>query len=128
MTEVDKLISIDLKSRLPVYEQIKNQIMTLIQLGILKTDEQLPSIRALSSETKVNVNTVKRAIQELEEMGVIYSVPGKGSFVSENAFANTRIKEKALDEINHTIVSSIPKGVTKDDVLEIIEKIFTEAK
>lgn len=122
------MISIDLKSRLPVYEQIKNQIMTLIQLGILKTDEQLPSIRALSSETKVNVNTVKRAIQELEEMGVIYSVPGKGSFVSENAFSNTRIKEKALDEINHTIVSSIPKGVTKDDVLELIEKIFTEAK
>lgn len=120
------MISIDYKSRLPVYEQIKNQIMTLIQLGILKTDEQLPSIRALSSETKVNVNTVKRAIQELEEMGVVYSVPGKGSFVSENAFSNARIKEKALDEINHAVVSAIPKGITKEDVLEIIDKIFKE--
>lgn len=120
------MISIDYKSRLPVYEQIKNQLMTLIQLGILKADEQLPSIRALSSETKVNVNTVKRAIQELEEMGVIYSVPGKGSFVSENAFKNTRIKEKALDEISHAIVSAIPKGIKKEDVLEIMEKIFTE--
>ncbi len=120
------MISIDYKSRLPVYEQIKNQIMTLIQLGILKKDEQLPSIRALSSETKVNVNTVKRAIQELEDMGVIYSVPGKGSFVSEDAFKNTRIKEKALDEIKHTIVSSIPKGITKEDVLDLIETIFLE--
>ncbi|MBQ7957049.1 MAG: GntR family transcriptional regulator [Clostridia bacterium] len=120
------MISIDYKSRLPVYEQIKNQIMTLIQLGILKTDDQLPSIRALSSETKVNVNTVKRAIQELEEMGVIYSVPGKGSFVSENAFSNARIKEKALEEIKHAIISAIPKGITKEDVLEMTDKIFKE--
>ncbi len=122
------MITIDHKSRLPVYEQIKNQLMTLIQLEVLKTDQQLPSIRSLSAETGVNVNTVKRAIQDLEEMGVIYSVPGKGSYVSENAFANSRIKEKALDEISHTIVSAIPKGVTKHDVTNLIEKIFEEVK
>lgn len=122
------MITIDYKSRLPVYEQIKNQLMTLIQLEVLKPDQQLPSIRSLSSETGVNVNTVKRAIQDLEEMGVIYSVPGKGSFVSEDAFANSRIKEKAVDEIRHAIVSAIPKGITKEDMTEIIEKIFTEVK
>lgn len=122
------MITIDHKSRLPVYEQIKNQLMTLIQLGVLKTDQQLPSIRSLSAETGVNVNTVKRAIQDLEEMGVIYSVPGKGSFVSENAFANSRIKEKALDEIRHAILSAIPKGVTGEDVAKLLEKIFTEEK
>lgn len=122
------MITIDYKSRLPVYEQIKNQLMTLIQLGVLKPDQQLPSIRSLSSETGVNVNTVKRAIQDLEEMGVIYSVPGKGSFVSEDAFANSRIKEKAVDEIRHAIVSAIPKGITKEDITEIVEKIFMEVK
>lgn len=122
------MITIDHKSRLPVYEQIKNQLMTLIQLGVLKTDQQLPSIRSLSAETGVNVNTVKRAIQDLEEMGVIYSVPGKGSFVSENAFANSRIKEKAIDEIRHAILSAIPKGVTREDVAKLLEKIFTEVK
>ncbi len=122
------MITIDHKSRLPVYEQIKNQLMTLIQLGVLRTDQQLPSIRSLSAETGVNVNTVKRAIQDLEEMGVIYSVPGKGSFVSEDAFANSRIKEKALDEIRHAIVSAIPKGITEKDVAELIRNIFTEVK
>ncbi len=122
------MITIDYKSRLPVYEQIKNQIMTLIQIGILKSNQQLPSIRSLSSETGVNVNTVKRAIQELEEMGVIYSVPGRGSYVSEDAFSNSRIKEKAMEEIRHTIISAIPKGITKEDVLKIIDKIFTEVK
>ena len=122
------MITIDHKSRLPVYEQIKNQLMTLIQLGVLEADQQLPSIRSLSAETGVNVNTVKRAIQDLEEMDVIYSVPGKGSFVNEDAFANSRIKEKAIEEIRHAIVSSIPKGITKEDMTEIIEKIFTEVK
>ena len=122
------MITIDYKSRLPVYEQIKNQLMTLIQLGVLKSDQQLPSIRSLSSETGVNVNTVKRAIQDLEEMGVIYSVPGKGSFVSEDAFSNSRIKEKAVDEIRHAIVSAIPKAITKEDITEIVEKIFMEVK
>lgn len=122
------MITIDYKSRLPVYEQIKNQLMTLIQLGVLKPDQQLPSIRSLSSETGVNVNTVKRAIQDLEEMGVIYSVPGKGSFVSEDAFSNSRIKEKAVEEIRHAIVSAIPKGITKEDITEIVEKIFMEVK
>ena len=122
------MITIDYKSRLPVYEQIKNQIMTLIQLEVLTTDQQLPSIRSLSAETGVNVNTVKRAIQDLEEMGIIYSVPGKGSFVSENAFSNSRIKEKALDEIRYAIVSAIPKGVTEKDVAKLIEKIFEEVK
>ncbi len=122
------MITIDYKSRLPVYEQIKNQIMTLIQIGVLKPDSQIPSIRSLSQETGVNVNTVKRAIQDLEDMGVIYSVPGKGSFVNENAFANTRIKEKAIDEIRHAIVSAIPKGITKEDMAEIIEQIFNGGK
>lgn len=122
------MITIDHKSRLPVYEQIKNQLMTLIQLDVLKADQQLPSIRSLSAETGVNVNTVKRAIQDLEEMGVIYSVPGKGSFVSENAFANERIKEKALDEIRHAIVTAIPKGVTAKDVAELMKKFFEEVK
>lgn len=122
--EANELITIDLKSRLPVYEQIKNQIMTLIQIGVLDANEQLPSIRSLSQNTGVNVNTVKRAIQDLEEMGVIYSVPGKGSFVNENAFANTRIKEKAIEEIRHAIVVSVPKGVTKDDVAKILHEIF----
>ncbi len=118
------MITIDLKSRLPVYEQIKNQIMTLIQIGVLEANAQLPSIRTLSSQTGVNVNTVKRAIQELESMGVLYSVPGKGSFVNENAFADTRIKEKAIEEIRHVIVSSVPKGVTKEDITQILENIF----
>lgn len=120
------MITIDVKSRLPVYEQIKNQIMMLIKIDILQPNSQLPSIRSLSNEISVNVNTVKRAFSDLEDMGVIYSVPGKGSFISDNAFSNTRIKEKAMKELTQAINEAIPKGVTKDDIKELLEEIFKE--
>ena len=71
------MIDIDLRSRTPIYEQIKEQIMRLIQLGVFRPNEQLPSIRALSRELNLNINTVKHAFMDLEADGVIYSMPGK---------------------------------------------------
>ncbi len=120
------MFEIDLKSRTPVYIQIKEQIMLLIQLGILKPNEQLPSIRELSKKLSVNVNTVKRSFSELEIEGVIYTVAGRGSFVCEDAFSNTKIKENALIDLRDVINSSISKGITKDDILNLINEIFKE--
>ena len=71
------MIDIDLRSRTPIYEQIKEQIMRLIQLGVFRPNEQLPSIRALSRELNLNINTVKHAFMDSEADGVIYSMPGK---------------------------------------------------
>lgn len=85
------LIFIDQRSRTPIYEQIKEQIIMLINTGVYKSDEQLPSIRALSNELNINVNTIKRALSELESDGVTYSVAGRGIFVSPNAVGNERI-------------------------------------
>ena len=83
MEEGTALIDIDLRSRTPIYEQIKEQIMRLIQLGVFRPNEQLPSIRALSRELNLNINTVKHAFMDLEADGVIYSMPGKGSYVND---------------------------------------------
>lgn len=118
------MFSIDDKSRLPVYEQIKNQVMLFIQLGIYTPNEQLPSVRALSRDINVNVNTVKRAFTELENDGVIYTVPGKGSYINENAFSNNKIKENAIKDVIYAIKTAIPKGVEKDDIQNIIDDIF----
>jgi GntR family transcriptional regulator len=99
-----------------------------IRLGIYKPDEQLPSIRVVSQQTKINVNTVKRAFAELEEEGIIYSLAGRGSFVSADAAENTSIAEKALKEIEIDIRSMKSKGVKKEDIISLIEKIYTEEK
>ena len=78
---------LDYKSRLPIYEQLYHSITRLAALGGLEKNEQLPSVRALAQELGVNPNTVQKAYHMLEHDGVIVSIPGKGSFISEDASA-----------------------------------------
>lgn len=120
------MFEIDLRSRIPIYEQIKNEILMLIRLGVYKPDEQLPSIRSISQTTGINVNTVKRAFADLEDENVIYSLVGRGSFVSAQAAENTSIAQKALEEISHDIRSLKSKGVKKDSLISLIESIYSE--
>ena len=120
------MFEIDSRSRIPIYEQIKNQILLFIRMGVYKPDEQLPSIRAVSQQTGINVNTVKRAFADLESEGVIYSLVGRGCFVSSGAIENTAIAQKALQEIEHDIRSIKSKGVDKNDLIKLIESIYSE--
>ncbi|NCC86652.1 MAG: GntR family transcriptional regulator [Clostridia bacterium] len=121
-----KMFEIDQKSRTPVYMQIKEQIMLFIQLGILNPNDQLPSIRELSKQLSLNVNTVKRAFSELEIEGVIFTMVGRGCFVSENAFSNTKIKEDALRDLRYVINSSIAKGISKNEILVLLNELYKE--
>lgn len=118
------MIFIDYHSRVPIYEQIKEQIIMLINTGIYKPDDQLPSIRALSKEININVNTVKRAFSELERDGVTYSAQGRGVFVASNPIGNERIKASALSDIKTVIKSGMAKGVSKDDLISLIDEIY----
>lgn len=120
------MFEVDLRSRTPVYQQIKEQIMLLIQLGIYKPNDKLPSIRELSKNISVNVNTVKRSFSELELEGIIFTVVGRGCFVSEDAFSNKKIKENALKELEQAINSSIAKGISKDETIKLVNKLYEE--
>ena len=75
-------IRIDKNSRVPLYDQIKDQIKGLIHAGQIKTGDQLPTIRELSVELSVNFNTVALAYRDLVNQGVIITERGKGSFVA----------------------------------------------
>ena len=78
------MIILDYNDKRPIYEQIVDKMQRLIAGGALEPDEKLPSVRPLAVELSINPNTIQRAYQELERQGFIYSVKGKGSFVSEN--------------------------------------------
>jgi GntR family transcriptional regulator len=108
----------------PIYEQIKEQIIMLINTGVYKSDDKLPSIRVLSKELNINVNTIKRAFSELERDGVTYSAQGRGVFVSPNPIGNEKIKASALDDIKTTVVSGKAKGVSKDDVIALLDEVY----
>lgn len=120
------MFEIDFRSRIPIYEQIKNEILMCIRLGIYKPDEQLPSIRSVSQSTDINVNTVKRAFADLEDEGVIYTLVGRGSFVSSDAAQNTSIAQKALEDISQDIRSLKSKGVNKNELIQLVDSIYSE--
>lgn len=76
------MIQLDFRDRQPLYEQIKEKIKMLIISGVLKPDEQIPSVRELAQSLTINPNTIQKAYKDLEMEGFIYSIRAKGSFVA----------------------------------------------
>lgn len=118
------MILIDPKSRTPIFEQIKEQILNMINTGELKTDDKLPSVRQLASDLDLNVNTVKRAYQELEAERVTYSLLGKGVFVSKTAVANKIVLDNAEKELRRILASSKAKGIPPERIIELTKEIY----
>ena len=117
-------IFLDYHSRTPIYEQIKEQIVLDINRGGLKKDDQLPSLRQLSAQLSININTVKRALSELEAQGVIYSVAGKGIFISGNAESQNIYLEQSLDAVKTALVNAKEMGASKEKITAIVKELF----
>lgn len=117
-------IFLDYHSRTPIYEQIKEQIVLDISRGILKKDDQLPSLRQLSAQLGININTVKRALSELEAQGVIYSVAGKGIFISGNAESQNIYLEQSLDAVKTALVTAKQMGASEERITALVKEIF----
>lgn len=119
------MIKLDYRSRTPIYRQLEESIMELIVLGVYETDIQLPSVRTLGVELGINPNTIQKAYQELEAMGVTYSVAGKGSFVQGISPAQEHIRIKALSKLDVAVREVHLSGVTKREVVELVEREYT---
>src|ERR1700722_3088654 len=95
--EIPMLLQINFKSGLPVYLQVVEQIKAAAASGALKPGEAVPSIRPLAEELRVNRNTVAKAYTELESLGVIETIAGKGCFLKENDSPLTKqVRHKLL--------------------------------
>ena len=113
-------------SNVPIYEQIKNQIIDQILNDDLKEDEALPSIRTLSADIKISVMTIKKAYDELEKEGYIITRQGKGSFVApKNLELAKEQKKKEIEEYINKIVSiSKIYNIDKKEVLDLFKYMF----
>ena len=112
-------------SGVPIYEQIKNQIKAQIISGDLKEDESLPGMRTLASDLKVSVITTKRAYNDLEQEGYIYSMTGKGSFVKR--LNGEMVRENAITEIERHFYEAMTvakmAGLKLDELQEILKTL-----
>lgn len=119
-------IIINTSSMIPIYEQIIDQIKTMIRKQELKQNDQLPSVRALSKELKISALTVKKAYDELEREGFTITVHGKGSYVTA---ANTELMmEEQKKEIEQDLEQAILKGrrfgISDEDIKTLFELIL----
>src|SRR3977135_2010968 len=109
---------------MPVYLQLVDQIKSMADSGALRTGEALPSIRPLAEGLRLNRNTVAKAYAELESLGVIETLPGKGCFLKANQSPlRKEVRRKLLtEEIDQVIVQAHHLQVPRKEFLEMIEE------
>lgn len=121
------MFQIDIMSRVPVYEQLINQTEKFILLGILKPGDKMPSVRQLSAQLSINPNTIQKAFAELDRRGIIFSVNGRGNFVTEMAVKALEVSRRHnLDEIREQIKDFALAGIKREELHEYIDEIYDE--
>ena len=97
------MYQLDLQSRTPIYQQLKEKILRLIMAGAIGPGDPLPSVRVMARELGINPNTVAKAYQDLEKSGLIYSVAGKGSFISGEEPLDRQMTASVLDRFREAV-------------------------
>src|SRR6478672_5128849 len=120
------VFQVDFKTGKPVYLQLVDQIRYAAASGALRPGEPLPSIRPLAEELRVNRNTIAKAYTELENQGVIETIPGKGCFLkANNSPLKKEVRRKLLtEEIDHAIVQAHHLQVPRGEFLELARDRF----
>lgn len=115
------MFQLDLRSRVPIYEQLVEKLKELIIHEVVQADEQLPSVRQLAAQLTINPNTIQKAYRELEHQGYIYSLPGKGKFVAPQAnTTNSEKVKKMKKDLVKLISEALYLGMKKEEILSLI--------
>ena len=121
------MITIDYKDRRPLYQQLMEKIEELALNGLIQADEQLPSVRSLAVELAINPNTIQRAYGELEKKGIVYSVPGRGSFLAASQEALlSQSREVILRELAQLIDRAKSCGLSREVFLAEAAKFYNK--
>lgn len=115
------MILIDYKDRRPIYEQVIEKFQQMILCGALEPDSPMPSVRSLAMELSLNPNTIQRAYQELERQGYIYTLKGKGSFVSDSMKAAGNKRREIHEELEKCVSNAIMAGIAEDELRNMLE-------
>lgn len=123
-------IWIDNKSGIPIYDQIVSQIKTEIISGNIREDAPLPSIRSLAKDLRISVITTKRAYDELEREGFIYTVAGKGCFVAPKnvEFLREENLRKIEEHLDAAAALAATCGISSQELLEMFQFLLEDSK
>lgn len=115
------MIVLDYRNSRPLYQQVKDSLRRMMLTGLLEPDEKLPSVRSLATQLAINPNTIQRAYAELEAEGYIYSVAGRGSFVSAGDGEHLRRIAELTGRLVPLLEELKSLGYTREQLLALWE-------
>ena len=128
------ILQIDFRSGLPIYTQIVNQVQSQIASGIIKSGDQLPTVRALAEELRVNFNTIARAYRILDEARIISTQQGRGTYITEKPPPNVseKLRRETLEALTHRYISEAARlKFSKSEIRQMVSdqlKAWNEAQ
>jgi len=120
------VFQINTRSSVPIYEQLRSRVTEMVAAGVLRPDDGLPSVRALAGELGINPNTVQKAYAALESEGIIYQIPGRGSFVSGEPDVKIAIVERHVDNLRQTLRKAKAAGVPRETADSTVASVYEE--
>ena len=127
MNSLNAKIKLDFRSEEPIYLQIARQIEQLVANGELKLGDQLPTVRELATELRINFNTVSRAYRLLDESRLISTQRGRGTYIWEEPTEETMqtLRKKSLEELARSYLSqAIQLGYSPTEAKEMLHKLI----
>lgn len=115
------------KSKQPLYEQLIEQLRKQVFLGVVQAGQPLPSVRQLATELGINPNTIQKAYRRMEAEGMIISVPGKGSFISDDlADMLKKQRDEQLERVRQQIRTCREMGLDRETIKELTDEVYKE--
>lgn len=131
MTNKKLMLQIDFRSGLPIYTQIVNQVQAQVAGGVLQPGDQLPTVRALAEELRVNFNTVARAYRILDEARIISTQQGRGTYITEipPPRVTERLRREALEALTQRYITEAMRlEFSRDEISEMIKDQLKTSK
>ena len=125
MPNAKLLLQIDFRSGLPIYTQIVNQLQAQVVAGVLKPGDQLPTVRALAEELRVNFNTVARAYRILDEARIISTQQGRGTYITEipPPKISERLRRESLEALTQRYISEAGRlDFSKSEISQMVKE------
>ena len=116
------MIILDYRDSRPIYEQVVEKFKMLILKGVLQQDEKMPSVRNLAMELSINPNTIQRAYATLESQGYIYTVKGKGNFVSDKASLIKDYQKEISSQLNEVCKQAASAGMSREEFMTLVNE------
>ena len=121
------MLLVNPKSKQPLYEQLVEQLRRQLYLGVVEAGQAMPSVRQLATELGINPNTIQKAYRRMEAEGMIISVPGKGSFISDNlADMLKKQRDEQLEKTRQHIRTCREMGLDMETIEKLMEEVYKE--